>query len=61
MWIVLFFRVTPFEDNVSTILSPIVDNKYMYTAGFREKLVQKLMDVSVHVSNALIMSFLQFH
>ena len=25
VWIVLFYEVAPFEDNVSTILSPIAD------------------------------------
>ena len=32
MWIVLFFEDTLFEYKVSTILSPIVDNKFLLAA-----------------------------
>ena len=38
MWIILFSEVTPFEDSVSKILSPIVVSKTISNSDSRAKL-----------------------
>ena len=61
MWIVLFYEVAPIEGNVSTILSPIANiSNISYISMQLRNSFKRLMNLSVHASNALIMNFVQF-
>ena len=60
VWIVLFYEVAPFEDNVSTILSPIADISNLSISMQLRNSFKRPMNLSVHSSNALMMSFVQF-
>ena len=61
MWIVFFYEVAPFEDNVSRILSQIADLSNLSISMQLRNSFKRPINLSVHASNALLMrSFVQF-
>ena len=46
VWIVLFSQVIPFEDNVSTILSPIVNCKAGVFCSANDGTIAAILDIA---------------
>ena len=52
-WIVLFSQVIPFEDNVSTILSPIVNCKAGVFCSANDGAIGAILDIALKMAAAI--------